>query len=135
MVGFQPKLGNEKIFVVQSFNHTFEQLNDVGCLSNEMLAYFDPITARQLRDCALAVHQKKEKISLNEIFSCEMKFVIHLLKKWLGEKYFGRFKELDFFSKQKFKSENLIDWNGPRLSPPLKNIMNLLERCHKFLSC
>ena len=108
---FHPKLSIEKIFVVRSFNHTLEQLNDVGYLSNEMLAYFDPITARQLRDCALVVHQKNEKFSLSEMFFCELKFVIDLLKKWLGEKYFRRSKELDFFSKQKFKRENPIAWN------------------------
>ena len=110
-MAFHLKLSIENIFVVQSFNHTLEQLNDVGHLSNEMLAYFDPITAKQLRDCALAEHQKKEKVSLSEMFSFELKFPIDLLKKWLGEKYFRRFKERNFVSKQNFKSENPIDGN------------------------
>ena len=48
LIAFQPDLNIEKIFVVRTFNHTFEQLNGVGYLSNEMLPYFDPITARQL---------------------------------------------------------------------------------------
>ena len=84
MVAFHPKLGIEKIFVVRSFNDSLEQLNDVGYLFNQMLAYFDLIMARQLRDCALAVRQKKEKFSLSELFSCELKFVIDLLEIWLG---------------------------------------------------
>ena len=58
---FHPNLNIEKIFVVRIFNNTFEQLNDVGYLSNEMLPYLDPITARQLKDCALAVHAKNER--------------------------------------------------------------------------
>lgn len=53
-----------------------------------MLPYFDPITARQLRDYATPVYAKKEKFSLSEIFSCELlliiiiaiKIVIDLLK-------------------------------------------------------
>ena len=111
VVAFHPKLNLEKIFVVRSFNHTFEQLNDVGYLSNEMLLYFEPKTARQLRDCAVAVHQKRKRFSLSEMFSWELKFVIDILKKWLGEKYFRRFKELNFFSKQRFKSINPISWD------------------------
>ena len=45
------------------------------------------------------------------MFSCVLKFVIDILKKWLSEKYFRRFKELHFFTKQKFKRENSIDWD------------------------
>ena len=45
------------------------------------------------------------------MFSCELKFVIDLLKKWLGEKCFRRYRELDFFTNQKFKTENPIDWS------------------------
>ena len=45
VVAFHPGLDIEKIFVVRSFNHTFEQLNYVGSLADEMLPYFNPITA------------------------------------------------------------------------------------------
>ena len=48
VVVFHPDLNIEKIFVVRSFNHCFEHLNDVGYLSNEMLPYFNPITAKHL---------------------------------------------------------------------------------------
>ena len=110
MVAIQPNLNLDILFVVRSFNHTFDQLNSVGYLLDEMLPYFDPITVRQLKDCAQAVYEKREKFSLSEIVSCELKFVIDLQKKWLAEKYFGRYKELDFFSKQKFKTKNPTDW-------------------------
>ena len=74
-----------------------------------MLPYFDPITVQELRDCAQAVYEKREKFSLSEMFSCKLKFVIDLLKKWLAKKYFRRYKELDFFTKWKFKTETPID--------------------------
>ena len=79
VVAFQPSLDIEKILVVRSFNKTFEKLNDVSYLSDEMLPYIDPITTRQVRDCAVAVFNKKEKYLLIEMFSCELNFVIGLL--------------------------------------------------------
>ena len=33
------------------------------------------------------------------MFSCELKFVIDLLKKWLAENFFNRYKELDMLTK------------------------------------
>ena len=46
IIAFHPDLNLEKIFIARSFNHSFDQLNDVGYLSNKMLHYFDPVTAR-----------------------------------------------------------------------------------------
>ena len=57
VVVFHPCLNLVKIFVVRSFNHSFESLVDVGYLSEEMLPYCDLITARQLKD-AIAVFNK-----------------------------------------------------------------------------
>ena len=81
VVAFHPCLNLEKIFLVGSFNHSFEFLVDVGYLSEEMLLYFDPIAARQLKDRAIAVFNKKERFPPSKMFSCELKFVIDLLKK------------------------------------------------------
>ena len=100
MITFHPSLNIEKISVVRSFNPTFEQLNDVSCLKDEMLPFANPITTRQLRDRVAAVFTKKQKYSLSEMFSCELKFVIDLLKKWLVENFFNRYKELDMLTKQ-----------------------------------
>ena len=111
VVAFHSSLNIEKIPVVRSFDDTFEQLNDVSHLSDEMLFYIDPITTTQLRDYVAAVFNKKEKYSLIEMFSCKLNFVIALLKMRLVEKYFSRYKEFYLFSKQRFKRENPIDWN------------------------
>ena len=112
VIAFHPSLNIEKILVVRSFNHTFEQLNDVSYLRDEILPFIDPITTRQLRDCAAAVFTKKQNYSLSEMFSCELKFVIDLLTKWLAEKLFRRYKELDMFTKQRFKRQNPINWES-----------------------
>ena len=44
VVAFYLSLNLDRIFVVRSFNHTFDQLNDVGYLLDEMLPYHNPIT-------------------------------------------------------------------------------------------
>ena len=59
VIAFYPSLNIKKISVVRSFNHTFEQLNDVSYLKDEMLPFIDPITTRQFRACAAAVFTKK----------------------------------------------------------------------------
>ena len=61
VVAFHPRLNLGRIFVIRSFNHTFDQLSDVGYLLDEMLPYYDPVTVRQLRDCAKTVHERREK--------------------------------------------------------------------------
>ena len=75
-----------------------------------MLLLVDTITIRQLSDCAAAVFTKKQKYCQSKIFSCKLKFVIDLLKKWLAENFFNRFKELDMLTKQRFKRQNPINW-------------------------
>ena len=62
VTSFHLSLNIEKISVVRSFNHTFEQLNDVSYLKVEILSLVDPITTRQLKDCGSAVFTKKKKI-------------------------------------------------------------------------
>ena len=69
VVAFHPNLKLEEIFVVRSFNHSFDQLNDVGYLLSET-QYFQPIITRQFRECTETVFKNKE------MFSCELKFVI-----------------------------------------------------------
>ena len=109
VIAFHPSLNIEKISAVRSFNHTFEQLNDVSYLKDEVLPFVDPITTRQLRDCAAAVFTKKQKYYLSGMFSCEIKFVIDLLKKWLAEKFINRYKDLDMLTKQWFKRQNPVN--------------------------
>ena len=111
VVIFNPCLNLDRIFVVRSFNHTFEQLNDDSYLSNEMLKFFDPVTAKQRRDCA-----KARKIFTNEMFSCELKFTIDICKKWIDKKFTRRYLELDIFTKQRFKRENPIQLGETKCS-------------------
>ena len=68
-VAFHPDICIEIIFIQRSFAHMFEQLNSVAYLAAEMLPYFDPITAKQLRNCVKDVFKKREKFSVSGMFS------------------------------------------------------------------
>ena len=76
VVAFHPNLKLEEIFVVRSFNHSFDQLNDVGYLLSET-QYFQPIITRQFREFKEAVFKKKEMFYVNSSLSL-----------WLSEKFF-----------------------------------------------
>ena len=61
VVAFHPSLNSDRLYVVKSFNHTFEKLNSMNYLPDKMLPYFDPIIIRQLRDRAQAFHENKKQ--------------------------------------------------------------------------
>ena len=100
-IAYHQKLNLNEILIIRSFNQAFEQLNDVSYLTGEMIHYFDPATVRQLKGCVKFVDGKKEKYSLSKMFSCELKFIIYILKTWLCEKFFRRFQEPRSFHQKK----------------------------------
>ena len=96
----------------EAFLILLTELNDVSYLPNEMLHSSDPANANQLRDCTKNVYQKEEKYSVSEVFSCKLKFVINVCKRWIDEKFKTNFRELDLFSKQMYRKENRINWRN-----------------------
>ena len=85
-------------------------MNSVAYITAEMLHYFDPIIAKQLRDCAKNVFEKRETFFVTEMFSCELKFFIEICKKRFAKKIGSRFRELDLFTKQRYRRQNPIKW-------------------------
>ena len=114
IVAFHPLLELEKITVLRSFNDSLEQLNDISYLSEEMIRYFDPITVKQLQNCAEDVFNKKNYFSLIEMFNCELKFVIDVCKKWMDEKFMRKNAALKMHSKQKYKKKNHVDFSSTK---------------------
>ena len=70
-----------------------------------MIDKLDPITANQLRDRVIAVHE----MFISGMFSTELKFASDYIKCWFKNKYKRRFLELDRFSKVRSERENPID--------------------------
>ena len=64
----------------------------------------------QLRDCALNVAKKKNKLAVAEMFSTEIKFAGDCLIKWFNKKFKSKNLELSNDVKRKYEIENPIDW-------------------------
>ena len=110
ILAFQPKLQLPRVIIQRSFGHSLEKLSQIDYLTAEQLTYADTITLKQLRDCALACHQKNKKLAISEMFCTEIKFATTCLLKWFTAKY--KNFELNIVNKQKYEKENPIDWNN-----------------------
>ena len=69
---FHLKLDINPIFIMRSFSHTLEQLNDVSYLNQEMLENVDIVPAEQLKNCAINVSNRSKKYEIFEMFSIEL---------------------------------------------------------------
>ena len=58
-VAFNTMLKLDRIFVETSFSHTYNDFSDINYFPNELLHYFNPMNARQLKGCAKNVYKKK----------------------------------------------------------------------------
>ena len=68
---FHPDLDMKHIITERSFGHSIEKLTTIDYLTAEQLKYKDTTTLKQLRDCAISVANKKNKIAISEMFSTE----------------------------------------------------------------
>ena len=112
VIAFHPKLNLDRIYVVRSFNHILEILNDVGHFTYKMIKLFHLVTTKQLRDCADNVFKRKEKYFLIEMFSCELNFTFDICKKWFDENSTRRNIEFDLFTKQCYRRDCPLDWEN-----------------------
>ena len=111
ILAFHPELQLPRIIIERSFGHSLQKLCQIDYLTAEKLKYQDLITVKQLRDCALAVHEKTNKLAISEMFCTEIKFATDCVLKWYHDKYNNL--ELSVESKNKFEKRNPIDWvNG-----------------------
>ena len=110
ILAFHPKLQLPRIIIERSFGHSLERLCQIDYLTAEQLKYGDVITIKQLRDCAIAVHNKKNKLAISEMFCTEIKFAVDCLLKWYHDKYDNL--ELTIESKNEFEKKNPIDWQN-----------------------
>ena len=93
---------DDHVNIERSFGHLHEELTSLNYLTREQLEFKDSKTLLQLRDCALAVVERKNKIA---IFT-ELKFAADCLLKWFNKKF--KPNNLELSNKQKRKDERLI---------------------------
>ena len=106
---FNPKLLLPRVIIERSFGHSLEKLCHIDYLTAEQLKYKDNITLKQLRDCALAVHEKTNLLAVSEMFCTEIKFATDCLLRWYNSKY--KQLELNEDKKSKYEQENPADWD------------------------
>lgn len=105
---FHPNLDIDRIIIEWNFHHSLEKLTDISYLTVGMLENYDPVTAEQLRDCAINFNQKKKKIANSEMCSMELKFASDYSKKCLTRKTKKVFSNLTQCQKNILKKK--IKW-------------------------
>ena len=65
---FHPELDLNLVIIERSFGHSRQRLTSLSYLTREQLEFKDNKTLLQLRDCALAVTEKKKNCH-SEMFS------------------------------------------------------------------
>ena len=101
---FHPDLNIDCVIIERSFAHSREKLTSLSYLTCEQLNFKDNKALLQLRDRALVVAGKKDKIAISEMLSTELKFAADCLPKWFNKR---------------FKSDNLELSNGMKKSRKL----------------
>ena len=110
ILAFHPKLQLPRVIIERSFGHSLEKLCQIDYLTTEQLNYKDMVTVKQLRDCALAVHKKTNKLAVSEMFCTEIRFATDCLLAWYHMKY--KNVELTSFAKSEFEREHPINWQN-----------------------
>ena len=84
---FHPDLDIDHVIIERSFGHYREKLTSLNYLTREQRGFKDNKLLLQLRDCAVAVADKKSKIEISEMFSTEFKFAADCLLKWFNKNF------------------------------------------------
>lgn len=61
---FHPRLEIGRMIIKRSFSHPFEKLTDISYLTSGILENLDPIKSEQLRNWAVNVSRKKDKLAI-----------------------------------------------------------------------
>ena len=109
-----PELNINGVIMERSFGHSRERLTSLSYHTWEQFEFKDRRTLLQLRDCALAVAKKKNKIAISKMFSTELKFAADCLLKWFNRKFKSNNLELSNEEKRKYEINHSIDWKQDR---------------------
>ena len=147
---FHPDLEMKRIITERGFGHSIEKLTTIDYLTAEQLKYKDTTTLTQLRDCAISVANKKNKIAISEMFSTELKFASDCLINWFNSKYKNENLQLSNNKRRNYEIENQINWEADKcricnfplhINPIMPNALKkkmsygdfFVEKEHKFL--
>ena len=81
-------------------------------MTSEQLRYKDITLLKQLRDCAISVSSKKNKLAISEMFSTELKFASECLMSWFNSKFKNENLQLTNAKKRDYKIKNPVNWES-----------------------
>ena len=111
---FHPHLPIDRVIIERSFGHSNLQLCSLNYLMNEQLKFKDINLLKQLRDCALSVASKRNKLAISEMFCTELKFASDCLMKWFNSKFKIGNMQLSNEVKRNYEVKNPINWETDR---------------------
>lgn len=103
---FHPDLKIDRVIIERSFGHSIEKLSSLNYLTSEQLRYKDITLLKQLRDCAISVSSKKNKLAISEMFSTELKFASDCILKWFYKKHMKNKLELSHLKKNQISNSS-----------------------------
>ena len=111
---FHLHLQIDGVIIERSFGHSNLQLCSLNYLASEQLKFKDINLLKQLRDSALSVASKRNKLAISEMFCTELKFASNCLMKWFNSKFKIRNMQLSNEVKRNYEVKNLINWETNR---------------------
>ena len=84
---FHPHLTIDGVIIECCFGHSNLQLCSLDYLTNKQLKFKDINLLKKLRDCALSVTSKRNKLAISEMFCTELKIASDCLMKWFNSKF------------------------------------------------
>ena len=107
---FHPHLQIDRVIIECSFGHWNLQLCFLNYHTSKQLKFKDINLLKQLRDCALFVTSKKNKLAISEMFCTKLKFASDCLMKWFNSKFKIGNMQLSNQFKRNFEVKNPINW-------------------------
>ena len=106
---FHPELQLDRVIIERRFGHSQMRLCSLNYLTSEQLKFNDVTMLKQLRDCALSVASKRNKLAIWKVFTAELKFAGNCLMKWFNAKIKSENMQLRNDVRRKYEIENPIN--------------------------
>ena len=101
---FHPELQIDRVIIECSFGHSQARLLSLNYLTTEQMKFKNVTRLKQIRDCALSVAARRNKLAISEMFATEIKFASECLMRWFNSKFKYENMELSNDVKRKYES-------------------------------
>ena len=111
---FHPELKIDRVIIERSFGHSQARILSLNYLTTEKMKFKNVTQLKQLRDCALSVASRRNKLAISEMFTTEIKFADQCLMRCFNSKFKNQNLQLSNDVKRKYEIEHPINWQTDR---------------------